>query len=52
MNWLDIDRNGTVDGRDFYILSEIIGLDDEKEAKDELFSDYDEDDENSEDAWL
>ena len=32
MNWLDIDRNGRVDGRDFFILNEIIGLDDEKES--------------------
>ena len=53
MNWLDIDHNGRVDGKDFFILNEIIGLDDEKEKekKNDLFSDYDEDRSDDNNLW-
>lgn len=50
MSWLDIDRNGRVDGRDFYILNEIIGFDDEEKQEEDIFSD-DSDDESDDDLW-
>ena len=51
MNWLDIDRNGRVDGRDFFILNEIIGVDDENEKENDLFSEHDEDKFDDNDLW-
>ena len=42
MDWMDFDRNGVVDGIDFFILNEII--DPPKEKEDDAFWD----DENNE----
>ena len=44
MNWLNIDRNGVVDGVDFYILHEILGRDEERDTDESPFPDRDEDD--------
>ncbi len=52
MKWLDIDRNGRVDGRDFYILNEIIGFDDEeKQEEDDVFSYSSCEDSDDSDLW-
>lgn len=37
MDWFDIDHNGIVDGRDFFILNEIFGFD-EEDKQEEMFS--------------
>ena len=51
MNWLDIDHNGRVDGRDFYILNEIIGFDDEDKQEDDAFSCNSCEDSDDSDLW-
>ena len=37
MDWFDIDHNGIVDGRDFFILNEIFGFDEEDKQR-KMFS--------------
>ena len=43
MNFFDIDRNGVVDGMDFYILHEILGRDEERDTDESPFPNRDED---------
>lgn len=46
MDWMDFDRNGVVDGIDFFILNEIINSPKPKEEN-TLFLDKDYDDEDN-----
>ena len=39
MDWFDIDHNGIVDGRDFFILNEIFVIDEEDKQEEDLISD-------------
>ncbi len=50
MDWMDFDRNGVVDGRDFFILNEIIDPPKEEEEYDS-FSDNDDFDSEEDDLW-
>lgn len=50
MDWFDIDHNGIVDGRDFFILNEIFGIDEEDKQEEDLISD-DSNDDSDDDLW-
>ncbi len=50
MDWMDFDRNGVVDGRDFFILNEIIDPPKKKERYDDPLWD-DEESEDEDDLW-
>lgn len=50
MDWFDIDHNGIVDGRDFFILNEIFGFDEEDKQEEDVFAD-DSDDDSDDDLW-
>lgn len=50
MDWMDFDRNGVVDGRDFFILNEIIDPPEEEEEYDP-FSDNDDLASEEDDLW-
>lgn len=50
MDWMDFDRNGVVDGRDFFILNEIIDPPKKKERYDAPLWD-DEESEDEDDLW-
>ena len=46
----DFDRNGKIDGRDYYLMNELLKSDEEEE--DNLFSDYSNDDKSiEENLW-
>ena len=48
MDWFDIDHNGIVDGRDFFILYEIFGFDEEDKQEEDCFSNDGDDDSDDE----
>ena len=50
MDWMDFDRNGVVDGIDFFILNEILEPSKEKERYDDSFWN-DEDCEDEDNLW-
>jgi len=51
MDWMDFDRNGVVDGIDFFILNEILDPP-KKEESNDFFEDEDfEDEEDEDDLW-
>lgn len=50
MDWMDFDRNGVVDGIDFFILNEILEAPKEKERYDDSFWN-DEDYEDEDNLW-
>lgn len=50
MRWHDFDRNGRIDSRDYYIMTELLKEEKEKE-RDELFSEDEEGEDGEDDLW-
>lgn len=50
MRWHDFDRNGRIDGRDYYIMNELLKEEKEKE-RDELFNEGEDREDGEDDLW-
>lgn len=49
MRWHDFDRNGRIDGRDYYLMNELLKTGEENE--DSMYNDEDNDSESDDDLW-
>lgn len=51
MRWHDFDRNGRIDGRDYYLMNELLKTGEEDKKEDSSFYDEDEESESTDDIW-
>jgi len=50
MRWHDFDRNGRIDGRDYFLMNELLNSEEEEKENEDIFGE-DEAEDSDDDLW-